>query len=140
MPDPTDPTHPASGDTPSTLAAKEPYQLGLAIAEGCRQGRDIAMVEAHFHPDAESIEATGERPLVKGKRAIVAKARGWFLENEVHSVDIEGPFTHGDDRFALVFHYRASLKATGEQYEFREVAVYEVVDGLVVRERFFYDA
>jgi ketosteroid isomerase-like protein len=47
------------------------------------------------------------------------------------------PFLHGDDRFAVIFDIDATEKATGQRMPMREVAVYHVADGRIVREEFF---
>jgi ketosteroid isomerase-like protein len=56
---------------------------------------------------------------------------------EVHSAEVEGPFLHGDDRFAVIFDIDATDKASGQRMPMREVAVYHVADGRIVREEFF---
>jgi ketosteroid isomerase-like protein len=69
---------------------------------------------------------------IKGKHA-------WWQDNfEMHGGDVDGPFPHGDDRFAVIFEVDATMKATGQRSRMREVAVYHVKDGLIVREEFFY--
>ena len=55
----------------------------------------------------------------------------------VHDHKVEGPFLHGDDRFAVIFEMETSPKAGGERTRMREVAVYHT-EGKIVREEFFY--
>jgi ketosteroid isomerase-like protein len=62
----------------------------------------------------------------------------WYGAFEVHDAGVEGPFPHGDDRFALIFDIDATNRATGERTRMKEVAVYHVRDGRIVREEFFY--
>ncbi len=45
---------------------------------------------------------------------------------------------HGDDRFAVIFEASGKEKATGKPFSMKEVAVYHVADGKIVREEFFY--
>ena len=44
---------------------------------------------------------------------------------------------HGDDRFAVIFDVAAREKASGKEMVMKEVAIYHVADGKIVREEFF---
>lgn len=45
---------------------------------------------------------------------------------------------HGDDRFAVIFDISVKHKESGEVSDMKEVALYTVGDGKIVREEFFY--
>ena len=45
---------------------------------------------------------------------------------------------HGEDRFAVIFEAAGRDKSSGDTFEMKEVAVYHVADGKIVREEFFY--
>jgi len=79
-------------------------------------------------PSAETHRLDG----LRGKHA------GWAGAFEVHSATVDGPFTHGDDRFAVIFAFEATRRATGDRSAIKEVRVYTVRDGRIVREQFFY--
>lgn len=49
-----------------------------------------------------------------------------------------GPFLHGNDRFSLIFDAEITEKATGNTVQMKEVAVYTVANGKIVREEFYY--
>ena len=51
---------------------------------------------------------------------------------------IDGPFLHGDDRFAVVFKSQIKDKRDGSVSDFEEVAVYTATDGKISREEFYY--
>jgi len=72
-----------------------------------------------------------------GKGAVIQKSAEWAGAHEIHGATTDGPFLLGD-RFAVVFEFDVTPKATGVRGKNREVAVYEVADGLIVREEFFY--
>ena len=55
---------------------------------------------------------------------------------EVHEANLEGPFINGD-KFSVIFELDVTQKATGERWKAKEVALYEVADGKIVRESFF---
>ncbi len=107
----------------------------------CREGRDMEALETLYGPDPVSVEAMGydgQDPVTKGFDGIKAKHVWWNETFEVHSAEVEGPFVHGDDRFAVIFAIDTTNRASGERMAMREVAVYHVADGKIVREEFFY--
>jgi ketosteroid isomerase-like protein len=92
-------------------------EIAKELVAGCREGREKANLAA-----------------LLGKHA-------WWAQNfETHGLTVEGPFTHGEDRFGVVFGMDVTNKATGERNTDNEVAVYHVKDGKIVREEFFYKA
>ena len=57
----------------------------------------------------------------------------------MHSEKTEGPYLHGDDRFAVIFEFDATNKHSGQRTQMKEVGVYTVDDGgKIVREEFYY--
>lgn len=110
------------------------------LVEGCKTGTDTANLDTLYHPDAVSVEAadyTGQGRETAGLDGIKGKHDWWEGAFETHSAKVEGPFLHGDDRFAVIFDVDATEKASGERMPMREVAVYHVADGKIVREEFF---
>jgi hypothetical protein len=108
----------------------------------CRQGKEAQGLDELYAPDAVSVEAMamegGERES-RGVEAIRGKHAWWYDSFTVHDATVEGPFPHGDDRFALIFEMETSPKAGGERTRMREVAVYHTdPHGKIVREEFFY--
>lgn len=65
-----------------------------------------------------------------------------YIQNDmttVHSVSVsEGPFI-GANGFSVIFKSDFTINATGDRHIFREVAVYTVENGKIVREEFLYD-
>ncbi len=111
------------------------------LVHNCKTGNEMHGLETLYHPDAVSVEAgapPGEDRMKAGVEAIRGKHH-WFNDNfEVHSANVEGPFLHGDDRFAVIFDVDATMKSSGQRTPMREVAVYHVKDGKITREEFFY--
>ena len=92
-----------------------------------------------FSDDAESIEPPGSPGLqsVKGKDAI--KKKGDDFNNmieEVHGGYTGEPIVAGN-YIALAMGFDATMKGMGRQ-KMDEIAVYEVRDGKIVKEQFFY--
>lgn len=119
-------------------------QIGTRLVELCRQGKNIEAVESLYADDAVSVEATegGDQfpREVSGKSAILEKNRWWGANHEVHSGEAEGPFPHGDDRFAVVYRYDVTHKPSGQRMQMDEVAIYRVAGGKIAREEFYYNA
>ncbi|MBN8632737.1 MAG: nuclear transport factor 2 family protein [Rhodobacterales bacterium] len=110
------------------------------LVAGCREGRERANLDRLYATDAVSVEATdmgGGRETV-GLAGIHGKHDWWGANFDVHGFTAEGPFLHGDDRFSVIFEMDTQNKATGERRKDREVAVYHVKGGKIVREEFFY--
>jgi len=124
-------------------AAMDILEVGKKLVDLCRQEKNVEAVKTLFSPEAVSLEAQAgpEMPAeMKGRDAIVGKNEWWVKNNEVHQVNIKGPFPHGD-RFAVFFEYDFTAKAgpmTGKRTHFEEVGLYTVKNGKVVREEFFY--
>ena len=54
------------------------------------------------------------------------------------SASVSDPFLHGENSFAVIFEVQGKVKESGEAFDMREVGVYHVVNGKIVREEFFY--
>ncbi len=111
-----------------------------ALVAGCREDRARENLDKLYSADAVSVEPTdmgGGRESV-GLAAIHAKHDWWEANFDVPALSVDGPFLHGDDRFAVIFAMETVNKASGECRKDREVAVYHVKDGRIVREEFFF--
>lgn len=112
------------------------------LVEANKTGSVNAFLDAHYAPDAVSVEAFAMDPSkgreVVGLDAIRAKHAWWESAAEMHSASVQGPFLHGDDRFACIFEMDVTMKDSGERMAMREIAVYQVTDGKIVREEFYY--
>lgn len=115
-------------------------EIGEALLGHVKAGTTKEGIDALYAPDAISVEAMapdGNRE-TRGAEAIKGKHDWWEANFTVHSAKVDGPFPHGDDRFAMIFWMDAENKANGERNVMNEVAVYHVADGKIVREEFFY--
>jgi ketosteroid isomerase-like protein len=115
-------------------------EIAKELVAGCRHGRQRANLDRLYAPDAVSVEAMdmGDGRETQGLAGIHGKHDWWEASFIVHGLTVDGPFAHGDDRFAVIFGMDTENKATGERRKETEVAVYHVKDGKVVREEFFY--
>jgi hypothetical protein len=120
-------------------------QTMMATAEKlvayCREGKTEQGLGEYYAPEAVSVEAadSGDGRESRGLEAIRTKHAWWDANFTVHDQKVEGPFPHGDDRFAVIFEIETSPKAGGERSRMREVAVYHTdPEGRIVREEFYY--
>ena len=87
--------------------------------------------------DIVSLEPmTGDMAVSTGRAAVEAKSTWWYANHEVHKMEVEGPFPHGD-QFALIFDIEVTPKG-GQRMAMREIGLYTVKDAKIVEERFFY--
>jgi ketosteroid isomerase-like protein len=117
-------------------------EIAQELVAGCREGRERANLDRLYAPDAVSVEAAdmGGGRETHGVAGIHGKHDWWEGAFKVHELTVEGPFTHGAESFAVIFGMDTENKETGERRKEREVAIYHVKDGKIVREEFFYAA
>jgi len=122
------------------MSAKE---IGEKLVALCRQGKNMESINTLYAEGVESVEAAappsgGER-VSKGIEAVRGKNTWWSENHEIHSASVEGPWPHGDDKFAVRFSYDVTAKPTGKRMKMDEIGVFTLENGKVIREEFFYD-
>ncbi|NJM82773.1 MAG: SnoaL-like domain-containing protein [Tabrizicola sp.] len=117
-------------------------EIANELVAGCREGRERANLDRLYAADAVSVESMdmGDGRETKGLAGIHGKHDWWEGAFKVHELTVEGPFTHGEESFAVIFGMDTESKETGQRRMDREVAVYHVKDGKIVREEFYYGA
>jgi len=108
----------------------------------CREGKYEEAQRELYANDAVSIEMEGLPPgalgNVKGLEAIYEKGRQFNEGIEaVHGGSVGDPIVAGN-WFSLVMTMDATFKGRGRM-NMQEICVYQVRDGKIVREQFFYD-
>lgn len=115
--------------------------IAAELVAGCREGREKTNLEVLYAPDATSLEAVDMQGMgreTKGRAGILGKMEWWDSAMEVTGATVSDPMFHGEDRFAVIFEVQGKEKANGNAFEMKEVAIYHVADGKIVREEFFY--
>lgn len=114
-------------------------EIADALVEGCRSGREVENLDRLYADDAVSVEGMdhGNGRETKGLDGIKGKHAWWDNAMEVTRQDVSAPMIHGDDRFAVIFDVDAREKANGTEITMKEVAIYHVAGGKIVREEFF---
>lgn len=117
------------------------FEIGQKLVEFCKQGQNLESINTLYAQNVQSIEAAdppeGER-IANGIDAVRGKNQWWSENHEIHEANVEGPWPHGDDKFAVRFSYDVTNKPSGQRYKMDEIAVFTVQEEKVVREEFFY--
>lgn len=124
----------------TTTAPTGTAAIAHELVDLCRQGRNADAIEQFYAGDINSIESMGNEAMPAEVQGIdaVRKKHEWWTENvQVHSATTRGPFI-GDNEFAVFFEYDTTFKPTGKRNTMREMALYTVDNGKIVREEFFY--
>lgn len=104
----------------------------------CREGRFVEAQTELMAPNCEQIEPThATAPSVRGLPAILDKERAFqAVVVEMHSITISEPVVAGNF-FSISLHFDLTLQGRGRT-ELAEIGLYEVREGKIVREQFFY--
>ena len=117
-------------------------QIGEQLVQHCQAGDSGWCLDNLYAADAVSVEAVANPETGTAETAGLDGIRGkhawWDANFEVHSANVDGPYPHGDDRFGVIFELDTTEKASGKRNAMKELAVYHVADGKIVREEFFY--
>jgi len=114
-------------------------EIANRLAELCRQGKYDTAQKELYSADAVSLEPEHSPGLqtVKGLDAIIEKGHNFqSMIETVHSSSVSDPIIAGNT-FAVAAIFDATFKGMGRM-PMEEVCVYEVKDGKVVKEQFFY--
>ena len=116
-------------------------EIANRLAELCRQGKYEAAQKELYSSDAVSIEPDDSPGLktVKGLEAIIEKGHQFqSMVEAVHSSTITDPIVAGNN-FAVAAILDITMKGPGRVL-MQELAVYEVKDGKIIKEQFFYQS
>lgn len=118
-------------------------QIGTKLVQFCNDGREADCLNQLYAEDAVSAEAMAmpgqESNEARGLDAIRGKHDWWNNAHEIHSTSAQGPFVHGNDKFAVIFDMDVTNKESGERIQMKEVGQYFVnADGKIHREEFSY--
>jgi hypothetical protein len=110
--------------------------IGKSLVELFNTGRGDEVKKLWHHKKIESIEADGT--VFLGRKGVDEKDAWWYDAFEVHSAKADGPFV-GATGFSVHFAIEVSPKSgdgAGHRTAMREVGVYTVEKGKIVREEF----
>ncbi|MCR9120879.1 MAG: nuclear transport factor 2 family protein [Phyllobacteriaceae bacterium] len=117
-------------------------KIGEQLVAHCQKGDAAWCLDNLYADNAVSVEAVANpetgSAMTEGLDGIRGKHAWWDTNFEVHSANVDGPFPHGEDRFGVIFEIDTTDKNSGQRSQMKELAVYHIADGKIVREEFFY--
>ena len=128
------------GERNMTTAQDTTLEIGNKLVALCNEGKNLEAIETLYSPAIESVEACSGPDMdrvMKGIDAIKGKNQWWIDNHEVHSSKAAGPYLN-EDRFTVIFDIDVTFKPKSQRCQMREVALYTVKDGRIVKEEFFY--
>lgn len=90
-----------------------------------------------YSPEIVSVEPTEPMKVMKGFDQVMEKGKWWQENFEVHSTSMSRPVV-ADDFFSVAIRMDTTHKPSGMRSEITEIGVYQVADGKIIREEFFY--
>lgn len=113
-------------------------EIANRLVELCRQGDYATCYKELYAEDAWSIEPEhAPTPPVQGMAAFAEKGKQWNeMMEEFHGAEIGDPIV-GENHFSCTMMMDATFKERGRE-KMNEICVYEVKDGKIVKEQFFY--
>jgi len=108
------------------------------LVQLCREGKHEQAIDELYADNVVSKEPKGSSmELTEGKDAVKKKTIQWEESvEEIHSSSCSEPIV-ADNHFAIVMNIDATYKAHGRM-PMSEICVYEVKDGKIVADEFFY--
>jgi hypothetical protein len=120
-----------------TGSGPSPLEVATRMTAMLRAGQMHEVEDQWLAPGIESVEGVGASMAWTGKKAVLAKYRGWEADHEIHEMKLEGPWV-GATGFAVKYWIDVTQKSTGQRSTMEEIAVYTVRNGKVVREEFHF--
>jgi hypothetical protein len=118
----------------------EAKEIAEKLVKWCKEGDFEKPYQHLYSPEIVSIENDGssENGLVKGMEGIQKKGEWWKENFEVHNTTVSEPIV-AKNWFSLKFEMDTTHKPSGHRSTMSEIAVFEVKEGKIVKEQFFYD-
>ncbi len=113
-------------------------EVATRLVKLCREGKNVEAIQELYSDHIVSIEPKGaptER--TEGKDAVLGKTKHFLdMVEEFHGISVSEPIV-SENFFACTMDMEVSLKGIGKN-SMRELAVYEVKEGKIVSEQFFF--
>ncbi len=114
-------------------------EVANRLVELCREGKYEQAIKELYSPDIVSVEAEGApNRIVKGLEAIAEKgAKFESMLEKVNSSFISDPIV-AENFFSCTMLMNVQMKGVPVAVDMDEICVYNVNDGKIVKEQFFY--
>ena len=123
----------------TTTVSNRVSEVANQLADYCRKGDFEKAMQEFYAPEILSVEACempGMPRETKGLQAVLKKGQQWIAAHEIHRVEVNGPLV-SETEFALQFTMDVTDKQSGQRFTMKEIAVYQVSDGKIVRRTVF---
>jgi sulfur relay (sulfurtransferase) DsrC/TusE family protein len=113
-------------------------EVANKLVQLCREGKHAEAIDELYADNVVSKEPKGSpMELTEGKDAVKNKTLQWEESvAEIHSASTSDPLV-ADNHFSIVMDIDATYKEHGRM-PMSEICVYEVKDGKIVSDEFFY--
>ncbi|WP_425390536.1 SnoaL-like domain-containing protein [Ekhidna sp.] len=114
-------------------------EVANELVKLCREGKWDECISKLYSADIVSIEPEGGAwGKVQGLEAIAKKGKEWNeMVAEFHSGEISDPIV-AENFFSITMKSKVTMKGMDHPINMDEICVYEVNNGKVVKEQFFY--
>ena len=116
-------------------------EIAKQLVEKCKKGENFWVMDNLYSPDIITIEENSPDATQRESKGIEAckkKGEMWHSMMEVHEAHISEPLVSKDE-FSVLFDYDVTNKQNGQRFHMKEIAVYEVRNGKIWKEHFFYN-
>ncbi|WP_035335252.1 nuclear transport factor 2 family protein [Dokdonia sp. PRO95] len=114
-------------------------EIANNLVNWCNEGNYERCYKELYSPNIVSLEPSwAENARAEGMQEVAKKGEWWENTFEVHSSKASEP-TVADNWFSVRFDMDTTHKASQQRSQTSELAVYQVKDGKIVQEQFFYD-
>lgn len=114
-------------------------EVAKNLVKWFNNGEEARCYKELYSPKIVSIEPTKEMAITRGAEELAKKGEWWKENFEVHSTKATGPIV-ADNWFSLRFDMDTTHKPSGQRSKMSEIGVFQVQDGKIVKEQFFYDS
>jgi len=114
-------------------------EVANKLVQYCRAGKNVDAINELYDENIVSKEPEGApRALITGKANVLAKTHGWLeMVEEIHSGKISDPLV-ASNHFTVTMEMDVTYKEHGRM-PMHEICVFEVKNGKIVGEQFFYN-
>lgn len=113
-------------------------QVAKNLVSWFNDGQEERCYQELYSPNIVSIEPGGENPVSNGMEEVVKKGEWWRDNWETHSSKVSNPIV-ADNWFSVRFEMDTTHKPSGHRSQIAELGIFQVQDGKIVKEQFFYD-
>ena len=113
-------------------------EIAHKLVAHCNAGEHMTAINDLYADNIISLEVSDPMKETHGKAGVIGKNQWWSENHDVHSGASRGPWVNGDS-FVVEHTYDITFKPTGVRTIMNEAALYEVRDGKIAKETFFYD-